>query len=162
MLSPHEQALLRAVIDRILPADDFPSASGFGADRYITQMLDGDAKATAQLVQYGLSGLDRQGFLSADAAQQDHLLKDVQAELWFGRLIELTAEGAYADPGNGGNHNAASWTMIGYDPRLPDGPDGPPRQPDPPAGVYGPSGIIDWDVIIIGSGAGGGNTASAL
>ncbi len=34
-------------------------------------------------------------------------------------LVRLTAEGYYGDPGNGGNREAASWQMIGYDPRLP-------------------------------------------
>jgi choline dehydrogenase-like flavoprotein len=162
MLSQHEQALLRAVIDRILPGDEFPSAGGFGADSYIVQMLDGDAKAGAELVRYGLMELDRQGFLKAGTAARDELVKGVQGEAWFLRLVELTAEGTYADPGNGGNRAAASWKMLGYDPRLPDGPDGPPTQPDPPAGIYGPSGTADWDVIIVGSGAGGGSAASVL
>src|SRR3569623_436859 len=162
MLSPHEQALLRAVIDRILPADEFPSATGFGADRYILQMLDGDAKAVAELVRYGLMELDRQGYLAAEPAAQDELLEGVQSETWFTRMVDLTAEGAYADPGNGGNRDAASWRMLGYEPRLPDGPDGPPKQPDPPAALYGPSDLTDWDVVIGGSGAGGGSAASVL
>src|SRR3569623_2572934 len=144
MLSPHEQALLRAVSDRILPGDEFPSASGFGSDRYILQMLETDAKAIADLVRYGLRELDRQGFLQAGPSAQDELLNGIQGEPWFARLGDLTAEGAYADPTNGGNRDAASWQMLGYDPRLPDGPDGPPRQPDPPAGLYGPSDLTDW------------------
>jgi len=162
MLSPHKQALLRAVIDRILPADDFPSASGLGADRYVLAMLDGEARAVAPLVRYGLSELDRSGFLVADAATQDRLLGAVQSDPWFTRLVELTAEGTYADPGNGGNLDSVSWKMLAYDPRLPDGPDGPPRHPDPPTGVYGPSDVTDWDVIVVGSGAGGGSAASVL
>src|SRR3569623_2559249 len=97
MLSPHEQALLRAVIDRILPADEFPSATGFGADRYLLQMLDGDATAVAELVRYGLMELDRQGYLAAEPAAQDELLEGVQCETWFTRVVDLTAEGAYAD-----------------------------------------------------------------
>jgi hypothetical protein len=36
--------------------------------------------------------------------------------------VELAHEGYYADPGNGGNRDAVSWRMIGYDPRLPTTP----------------------------------------
>lgn len=162
MLTPNEQALLRAVIDRIYPADNFPSATGFGADAYILEMLHGDARAVRELVRYGLAELNRARFLDKTASGQDRLIESESKELWFKSLVELTAEGVYADPGNGGNRDAGSWSMIGYEHRLPDGPSGPPRQPDPPAAVYGATGLTDWDVIVIGGGAGGGSAASVL
>ena len=115
MLSPDEQALLRAVIDRLLPADDFPAASGFGADVYILAMLDGDAAPVREMIRYGLAELDRQGYRQLDAAGQDRMLKAAEGEPWFARLVDLTAEGTYADPGNGGNRDAASWRMLGYE-----------------------------------------------
>jgi hypothetical protein len=40
-------------------------------------------------------------------------------------MVDLAAEGFYADPANGGNRDAASWRMIGYDPRLPANPTDP-------------------------------------
>ena len=83
-------------------------------------------------------------------------------EPWSKALVELTAEGVYADPDNGGNRDAAAWAMIGYEHRLPEGPSGPPRQPDPPARVYGATDVVDWDVIVVGGGAGGGSAASVL
>lgn len=162
MLSPAHEALLSAVIDRIMPADAFPSATGFGALGYILPMLEGDAAPIRELIRYGLDDLARQNFIAADPATQDRLLDAQRGELWFLRLIELTAEGVYADPGNGGNAAAASWQMLGYEPGLPDGPTGPEKQPDPPPFTFGPSGIADWDVIIIGSGAGGGSAADVL
>lgn len=162
MFSKHEKALLCAVIDRILPADDFPSATGFGAHDFILQILATDAVAVCEPIRFGLAELDRDGFLDKKTNEQDSALKSVADQPWFQRLIELTAEGTYADPGNGGNRDAASWKMLGYDHRLPDGPDGPPLQPDPPAGLYGPSGISDWDVIIVGAGGGGGAAAGVL
>ena len=161
MLSTEELALLRAVIDRILPADAFPSATGFGADRFIETILAASAAPLRELIRLGLSGLPSD-FVDKPVAQQDVALQLIETESWFTRLVELTAEGAYADPGNGGNRNAEAWDMLGYDPRLPDGPDGPPPQPEPPAGTYGPSGTEDWDVIIIGSGGGGGSAAGVL
>jgi choline dehydrogenase-like flavoprotein len=162
MFSPHEQALLGAVVDRIMPADDFPSATGMGALDYILPMLAGDSAADAEPIRYGLQELARLDFLARSAGEQDGLLAAVQQDSWFRRLVELTAEGVYADPTNGGNRDTAGWRMIGYAPRLPDGPDGPPKQPDPPAGVYGPSDVADWDVIVVGSGGGGGSAASVL
>jgi choline dehydrogenase-like flavoprotein len=162
MLPEHQQALLRAVIDRIVPADDFPSATGFGADAFTVQMLEGDAKHLRELIRYGLTELGRAGFLGKPAADQDRLLEAESAEPWFKALVELTGEGVYADPGNGGNHGGASWQMLGYEHRIPEGPSGPPRQPDPPARSYGATGLTDWDVVIVGGGAGGGSAASVL
>ena len=162
MFTADEQAMLRAVMDRLLPGDDAPSATGFGADRYVLAMLDGDAAPLRELIRYGLDDLRVAGFLTRDAAGQDALLRETAAAPWLKSLIELTAEGAFADPTNGGNRDAAAWKMLGYAPGLPDGPDGPPRQPTPPPGVYGPSEVTDWDVIIIGSGAGGGSAAGVL
>ena len=74
MLSQQEQALLSAVIDRIIPADAFPSATGFGADAYIRKMLEADAAPVRELIRYGLDELARQGFLSKSATDQDRLL----------------------------------------------------------------------------------------
>jgi choline dehydrogenase-like flavoprotein len=162
MLSEHEQALLRAVVDRIVPADDFPSATGFGADIYILSMLDGDARHLGELIRYGLVELDRAGFLYRPADEQDRAMEAASQEPWFRALVELTGEGVYADPGNGGNRDAASWAMVGYEHRLPEGPAGPPRRPEPPARAYGAMGITDWDVIVVGGGAGGGSAASVL
>jgi choline dehydrogenase-like flavoprotein len=162
MLTSNEQALLRAVIDRIYPADAHPSATGFGAEGYILPMLEGDAKPIREMIRYGLAELARAGFLGKSALEQDRLLEAESREPWFKCLVELTAEGVYADPDNGGNRDAASWVMLGYEHRLPEGPSGPPRQPDPPARTYGATDMTDWDVIVIGGGAGGGTAASVL
>jgi choline dehydrogenase-like flavoprotein len=162
MFTADEQAMLRAVMDRLLPADDAPAATGFGADRYVLDMLGSDAAPVRELVRCGLDDLRLAGFLTRDTAGQDEMLRAAESALWFKSLLELTAEGTYADPSNGGNPDAAAWAMLGYEPGLPDGVDGPPLQPDPAAGVYGPSGVVDWDVIIIGSGAGGGSAAGVL
>ena len=37
----------------------------------------------------------------------------------FAWLVDVVNEGYYADPGNGGNDGAASWAMVGYEPRVP-------------------------------------------
>jgi hypothetical protein len=62
------------------------------------------------------------------AARQDELLHDVEIghvqahwpispTAFFIHLVNHAAEGYYSDPGNGGNRNARSWEMIGYQPR---------------------------------------------
>ncbi|MET0429090.1 MAG: hypothetical protein ABW026_11410, partial [Microvirga sp.] len=73
-------------------------------------------------------------------AELDAALQGVATTPWFKVLIELAAEGYYADPGNGGNSGARSWAMIGYEHRLPDGPDGPP------SGIGDAPGVIDGPV----------------
>ncbi len=162
MLSLSEQAVLRAVIDRIVPADDFPSATGFGADSFILDILESDAKPIRELIAYALRELDRRGFTALSPAEQDEILEPEWANPWFQRLTDLAMEGVFADPGNGGNRDTAAWRMMRYEHRLPEGPSGPPKQPDPPPSVYGPSGVADWDVLVIGGGAGGGNAAAIL
>ena len=75
MLTPNDQALLRTVIDRIVPADDLPSATEFGADAFILDILEGDARAVRELIVYGLRDLDRRGFLNRSTAEQDAILQ---------------------------------------------------------------------------------------
>ena len=115
--------LLEAVIDRIIPADDDPGALELGTPAYVRARLAEDP-ALARAVEAGLAGLT--GFATLDAAGRDAALRAVEGSEWFRQLVELTAEGFWADPGNGGNRAALSWAMIGYRHGLPEGPSGPP------------------------------------
>ncbi len=128
---------LRAAIDRIIPADDFPGAWDAGAGDYIRRQLAGDLCHLAPLMDAGLASLDAEArtvagcpFAALSPDGQDRLLADVEhgvvftswpisPEEFFAMLVRLTAEGYYGDPGNGGNREAVSWRMVGYDPRLP-------------------------------------------
>lgn len=130
-LSKYQLARLRAVIDRIIPADQDPGALDLGADDYVAAQLAGEAREFAEDIFAGLEALDLAGRVNYQAAfaalpppQQDALLSAVEMQPWFLALAELTAEGFYADPANGGNRGARSWAMIGYEHRLPDGPSG--------------------------------------
>lgn len=160
-LTGAQLALLAAVVDRIVPPDGDPGGTGFGADRYIIGQLDGQLAGEAAAIAAGLDGLGS-AFADAAAEAQDEALGRVADEPWFRRLCELVQEGVYADPSNGGNFGAASWRMIGYEPRLPEGPTGPAPQPRQPPRTTGPSGVLDYDVIVIGAGAGGGVVACKL
>lgn len=163
-----DRTLLAAVLDRIWPGDDTPSASGLGADAYVLEKLGSGKVQGAAMSIVGLQALDddvRQrfgkGFAELSAAEQDEVLEPLADDAWFRRLVELCAEGVYADAGNGGNRGFASWATLGYEHRLPDGPQGPAgRDGQKPRGL--PSGLTDFDAIVVGAGAGGGVAAAVL
>jgi hypothetical protein len=122
-----------ALLDRIIPVDEWPSATTSGVDRFILALWQSGADGSAGSTAAGLDELDKlaghAGYASfADAPEitQDTLLEEVAAAVWFRQLCELAAEGYYANPGNGANPDAISWHMIGYKHGLPEGPDGPP------------------------------------
>ena len=128
------RSTLIAAVDRIIPADDFPSASQAGAVEFITRLLDGDLCTVAVQFYDGLDALNAeaiaredQPFASLPEAKQDSLLEAISANetvadwpqspsSFFDLLIRLTGEGYYSNPGNGGNRDGMSWKMIGYDP----------------------------------------------
>lgn len=124
-----DQAVLAAVLDRIIPRDADPGAIDLGTQDYVGAILAAGAVPQAGAIAQGLAQLDHQHegrFAALPAVARDAALQAVATQPWFQALAELAAEGFYADPGNGGNAGAASWTMIGYRHGLPEGPDGPP------------------------------------
>ena len=141
LFHPSALASLRALLDRLIPADDFAGALAAGVERYVLDQLTGDCVAEVPAISLGLAQLEAEArarhggvsFAVLTAPQQDELLSEIEvdrtATVWpaeisapafFNRMVELAHEGFYADPGNGGNRDAVSWKMIGYDPRLPE------------------------------------------
>ncbi len=128
--------VLRALLDAIIPADDFPSAWEAGVHAYLEKLL-AEREADAELVLRGLSSLQAEAaargptpFEELDPVAREALLLDVEAgrvrgdwqadpRAFFARMVELCAEGYYGDPQNGGNRHAVSWKMLGFDPGLP-------------------------------------------
>lgn len=131
-LTPQQDAVLRAVMNRIVPADEFPSAWEAGAGGYVLRVLAGDLNDKLDAVVTGLDSLEAEslsthtvGFAALDAAQQDALLSRLERRqldtVWpvdpasfLDLLVTVTIEGYYADPGNGGNREAVAWRMIGF------------------------------------------------
>jgi choline dehydrogenase-like flavoprotein len=151
-------ALLLAVVALIVPADQDGGALEFGAPAYLDRYFAIFAEDAASIAA-GLATLP-ETFASLPAVSQETLLRIHETEAWFRLLVELVAEGVYADPGNGGNPGAASWRMVGYDHGLPEGPTGPDAiAGQPPSSV---PGALDFDVVIVGAGAGGGVAAAVL
>lgn len=108
---------LRAMIDRLIPADDFPGALAAGTDNYVLHQLDHDAKDDRSMIEAGLAALAELSFATLDADRQDAILRQFESgphSNFFNKMVHLTGEGFYADPGNGGNRDAVSWAMIGF------------------------------------------------
>ncbi len=158
-MADHAQTM-RAVIARIFPADGpYGDGNALGAEAFLARHFR-DYPRHREAIAEGLKILEDSGFADLGIDGQDAALAVYEHELWFRHLCELVAEGVYADPDNGGNPGAASWTMLGYRHNLPEGQSGPPAQPTPPARSH--SGTLDYDTIIVGAGAGGGVAASVL
>lgn len=117
--------ILTLVVDRLIPADADPGALAAGTDRYVAGRLAATGGDLAAAVVAGLRTVDDlarsdhgAGFADLGPEARDAVLRRVEGEGWFAALVELAAEGFYADPGNGGNDGASSWRMIGWtDPR---------------------------------------------
>lgn len=125
--------VLLKVMDFIIPADDFPSASGAGVSTFLVNLWSSGAEPSAARVFEGLRKLERDAqtafgaaFVDARTEQREELILRVVRAPWFVVLCELVAEGYYCNPGNGSNPDAISWQMIGYEPGLPEGPDDAP------------------------------------
>ena len=127
-LSPHRTAVLRAVIDRMVPEDGSPAGWDSGVGTFVERMLDRELAPSRSRIEAGLDALDSEapgGFVAAPAADQDTLLARLEATdsspswsvspAWFvGQLAALCAQGYYGDPGNGGNRGEVSWRTLGY------------------------------------------------
>jgi Gluconate 2-dehydrogenase subunit 3 len=145
--------LLRAVMDRIIPRDQDPSATDLGVDRYLLHQVQSGAVPEKDRVLSGIAALAETAriehgrmFQDLSDDEQDRILRNVAAEPWFQVLAELVAEGYYADPGNGGNAGARSWVMIGYEHRLTDGPSGPAAAETFPETVRARTGDVPDDM----------------
>ena len=132
MLNENQLQTLQAVCDRLIPPDDFPGAWDAGVGEYILRLLQTDAAPLIPLYQSGLDGVDaearrvyQQNFAALNDTDKDALLRRMErgevAETWpvspqqaLNTFINHTAEGYYANPGNGGNRDCVSWKMMGW------------------------------------------------
>jgi hypothetical protein len=133
--TPQEETTLSALCNCLIPPDDYPGAWEAGAGDYITHLLATDAKHLQDTYRLGLNALNAEAqarhqtdFATLSAEAQTTLLQDVEAgdvrAHWmihpptlFSLWVNHTAEGYYSDPANGGNRDALSWEMIGYEKR---------------------------------------------
>ncbi|MDR2213211.1 MAG: gluconate 2-dehydrogenase subunit 3 family protein [Pseudomonadales bacterium] len=125
-----EQATLSALVDRLVPADEFsPAASDCGVLDYFERCLSEWSQNDLPLLRATVTALETQAreqhgmeFAALDADTQDELLMAMEAgqfpeaagQAGFNRILRLTLEGMFSDPYYGGNRNYAGWDLIGY------------------------------------------------
>jgi hypothetical protein len=135
MFTELQHATLRALIDRIIPADDFPSGWQAGVGDYLVRQFERDLRPQLERYRAGLQALDAEAlaargthFAELDADAQDTLLERIEAgavttawpidpAAFFGAAVQHAMEGFYSDPANGGNRDGVSWRMIGFEVR---------------------------------------------
>lgn len=158
MISPAIATLLDRLIDRMASTELGLTAHELGVGGYVLdRLLAGDTPEAAEIV----AGLQKTVGEGTYAVATEAQFEAHAREPWFTSLARLVAEGVYANPGNGGNRNAASWDVIGYEHGLPEGPDGPP--PSRPLPIRRlDADQLDFDAIVVGAGAAGGIVAHSL
>ena len=135
MLTPLHWNTLRAMMNRIIPPDDFPGAWEAGVDNYLARQFERDLSSQLETYHLGLEALDVEsrssagrGFAELDPPVQDEILGRLETgqviSSWpinpatFLRMMtEHVMEGYYSDPGNGGNRESIAWQMIGFEKR---------------------------------------------
>lgn len=154
---------LASVVDRMIPADDWPGALSAGAPGHVAARLAGAAEGPAvaaalAALESSAAALRGRPFADLAASDKDALLAPHAGAPWFDSLLEWAAESFYAGPDEVRLAPDAAWRMIGYDPRR---PPTLPRPEAPDAGRRPVPGEL-FDVIVVGAGAGGGVVAAEL
>ena len=128
--------ILRAVVDRLIPADEFPGAYEAGVCDYLLKLFETDLRDEAEIFTTGLDAIELEArarfgepFATLTPAQQSITLEAIQQadvltswqispQRFFEMLVCTTAEGFYSDPQQGGNRGAISWTMTGFEDQV--------------------------------------------
>ncbi|SDS22497.1 GMC family oxidoreductase [Actinopolymorpha singaporensis] len=182
---------LRAAVDRMVPADDFPSGWDAGVGDFLARILRTELPHAVELLTAGLDLLDAEadaraesrsgdgggttGFAALADTGRDEVLDALRAGQttadWSGvdrseflRLMEsLAVQGFYADPDNGGNRDGVSWRMVGYR-AAPQDAEWPAPEALTVKLPLTPFGDLEphYDAIVVGAGAGGGTAACVL
>ena len=121
-LTPAEAVTLRAVIARIIPADENgPGALEARADRFIDRALAGALKNQRAAYTTGLAAIDAaaksskgSAFAKLAAPDQDTVLTGIASGQFFNLVRTHTIQGTFSDPFYGGNENFTGWNLIGY------------------------------------------------
>src|ERR1043165_2145068 len=112
---------LRAVVDCLIPPDDFPGAYEAGVCDYIERLLQTDLAGEDEFYRAGIEAIDAEAFarfdkpfakLSVNEQTSTLAMIESAAPRFFEMLVCTTAEGYYSEPQQGGNRGAISWVMT--------------------------------------------------
>jgi hypothetical protein len=135
-LTTQQEETLRAAVDRIIPPDDYPGAWQSGVGDYLERQFENDLRPVLDSYRAGLTAVEaesvarfQQGFISISDEERDTVLRcieagevlttwDVAPRFFFDLLVNTTAEGFYSNSEQGGNCNAVSWTVTGFEEEL--------------------------------------------
>ena len=124
---------LPAVVDCLIPSDDFPGAFDAGVCDYIEQLFHTDLAEHADFFRAGIDALETEALATCNATfavlprdRQISILEGIEhGEVntswpispahFFEMLVNITAEGYYSDPQQGGNRGQVSWVMTGFE-----------------------------------------------
>ncbi len=166
--------LLTTVIDTVVPADDYPSASAAGGLDFLHRIRELERPEWGRRINSVVARIDAaawrsegNGFTGLDPDARRRVLAGLAADPdvdWFARLVNLGYYGDTAVGDGSRTRQPAAWRMIDW------GPDPEGGWPaDLPATPFERDGLIDlpqlqtrYDAVVIGSGAGGGTTAQVL
>ena len=135
IFTQRQLATLRALVDRIIPSDDFPGGWEAGVGDYLARQFARDLRHQAERYRAGLDALEAEAqwragmsFEALDAPAQDALLSRIELgkaigpwpidpAAFFRDAVNHAMEGFYSDPANGGNRDGLAWRMIGFEVR---------------------------------------------
>ena len=121
-LSDGQALTLAAMCDRIVPADEFPSASEAGVVTYIDHQLARTYRRHRNTYRDGLEQADAMSrnrfgrdLAALPAPQQVEIVGAIEKQdrKFFELVRSHTLEGYYGPPRHGGNRDAVSWRMLG-------------------------------------------------
>jgi len=160
-------AELRAAVDRVIPADEWPGGWEGGVEDYLAE-AGTELRWALEALERLVAVLRQRGFAAAGPDEQDHLLQQTAQSLTggtdFAALLRLCWEGFYATRHSSADRrpdqpSPVGLSMIGFR-EVPNGVT--PVDPEPPA-LTPPNRLrAHYDAIVIGSGPGGGVAAQTL
>ena len=134
-MTTQQQQTLRAVVDCLIPPDDYPGAYEAGVCDYLERLYQTDLASQLEFCAAGLDCVDTESrfrfattFADLTPDLQSSILQAIETgnvlALWpisptqfFNLLVTTTAEGYYSDPQQGGNRGSISWEMTGFESR---------------------------------------------
>ncbi|HWH98542.1 MAG TPA: GMC family oxidoreductase N-terminal domain-containing protein [Pseudolysinimonas sp.] len=167
-LDERELTTLAALFDTIVPEDESPGGWVGGGRRLLAEHLDGFLASSVPALRLAITAVDAVATLKCgltfdalNPVERTAVLTSARSDAEHGHwraalddVIEIAHLAYY-----GGTTRPAGWADVGFDP-LPDGV--VPIDPDPLVGIDVSRVAAEYDVIVVGAGAGGGVAAAEL